>query len=59
MKASVTLSQGIELVKHGITSYFGDFEAEGLVLKPLVMLVNRKGERIVTKLKHKDFRQAI
>lgn len=52
---TTTLPAAIEVVKNGIPSRFGDFEAEGLVLKPLVSLFNRKGERIVTKLKGKDF----
>jgi hypothetical protein len=33
----------------------GDFIAEGLVAKPAVELRNRRGERIVVKIKHKDF----
>ena len=30
--------------------------AEGLVLKPMVELRNRNGHRLITKIKHKDFR---
>lgn len=53
----ISLVSAIEIVKNGILSHYGDFEAEGLVLKPQVMLVNRKGERIITKLKNKDFQK--
>lgn len=50
-----TLGGAIEYIKQGIHSQYGDFLAEGIVLKPSVALTNRKGERIITKLKHKDF----
>ena len=52
------LEQAIEYVKNGFTStiaYNRDFIAEGLVMKPKTELFNRKGERIITKIKHKDF----
>jgi len=52
---TTTLSDGINLVRNELQSHYGNFEAEGIVLKPFVMLFNRKGERIITKLKHKDF----
>lgn len=51
-----TLDEGINLVKSGFNSEFGNFLAEGIVLKPKVQLFNRKGERIITKIKHKDFK---
>lgn len=50
-----TLPQAIERIKVGLPSVYGNFEAEGMVLKPLVELRNRKSHRIMTKLKHKDF----
>jgi len=50
-----TISEGIDIVRSGLTSTFGDFEAEGLVLKPIVELKSKNGHRIITKLKHKDF----
>jgi len=52
-----TIDDAIMTVKRGLKSSFGDFLAEGLVLKPLVELKARSGKRIVTKLKHKDFRR--
>jgi len=50
-----TLQQSIEFAKSGYKSNWGDFEAEGIVLKPKIDLFNRKGNRIITKVKHKDF----
>lgn len=50
-----TLDEAIELVKSGFRSDWGDFIAEGLVLRPKEELFDRKGERIITKIKHVDF----
>ena len=50
------LSEAVEIVKSGFNSIFGDFTAEGLVLKPKKQLFDRKGNRIITKVKHKDFK---
>ncbi len=57
--AEGTLEDAIRLVKsQTLLSKFGsqDFLMEGLVLKPKIELRNRQGNRIITKLKHKDFR---
>lgn len=56
------LKQAEELVRDGFISRISEDRkliAEGLVLRPLVQLFNRKGERIITKMKHKDFEQLI
>lgn len=53
-----TLQEGVDLVKAGLTSTWGDFTAEGLVAKPVVDLFTRKGERILTKIKDEDFRNS-
>jgi len=58
MVCTTTLIHCIAIIKNGVPSYYGDFEAEGMVLKPVVALCNRKGHRIITKLKHKDFKEA-
>lgn len=51
-----TLLDAIQRVENqGIRSSFGDFLAEGLVLKPEVELFCRNGGRVITKLKHCDF----
>lgn len=52
-----TLMEGVELTKKGFNSKFGDFIAEGIVIKPKVQLFSRKGDRIITKVKYKDFRK--
>lgn len=52
-----TLLEGVEMVKKGFNSQWGDFPAEGLVAKPEVELFNRSGERVITKLKVRDFQR--
>ncbi len=51
-----TLYKAISMVKSGLKSEWGDFEAEGIVARPKVSLWNRKGERIITKIKGRDFK---
>lgn len=67
-----TLQDAIDIVSSGITfgpnggiqrwghgglrSAWGDFEAEGIVARPLVPLFDRQGMRIITKIKAVDFR---
>jgi hypothetical protein len=51
-----TLHDAIHMVKTGLNSEWGNFEAEGIVARPMVPLFNRKGERIICKIKGKDFR---
>lgn len=50
-----TLYEGINLVKSGLKSQWGDFIAEGVVAKPAVELLARDGSRVVAKIKHKDY----
>ena len=49
------LDDAVMGIKTGITSTFGDFMAEGIVLRPTTELKTRSGHRIITKLKHRDF----
>jgi len=49
-----TIADAIKFVKAGFTSTWGDFVAEGIVLRPVVGMRARNGNRIITKLKHKD-----
>jgi hypothetical protein len=51
-----TIMDAIEFVRGGFKSLFGDFTAEGLVLRPTVPLFSRNGTRIITKVKVRDFR---
>lgn len=51
-----TLHDAIDMVKSGLKSEWGNFEAEGIVARPAVQMFNRKGERIITKIKGRDFK---
>lgn len=51
----LTLTDAVKMVSTGFKSQWGNFTAEGLVLKPATELRTRRGDRIVTKLKYKDF----
>jgi len=51
-----TLEEAVTYVKEGFNSKWGEFPAEGLVLKPVTQLFARDGSRIITKIKHKDFK---
>ena len=56
----MTVDEAIEFVKRGFKSTIAenkDYDAEGLVIKTPMGLLNRKGERIITKIKTCDFRQ--
>lgn len=53
--AEGSLDIAIKLIKNGLKSTFGDFRAEGLVLKPKVELFARNGQRVISKVKYKDF----
>lgn len=55
MIGEFTLYEAIEMVRSGFKSQWGDFCAEGIVAKTPVELFTRKGERLLTKIKHKDF----
>jgi hypothetical protein len=52
-----TLNDALTMVQKGFTSQWGNFTAEGLVLRPTVELLDRRGQRIITKVKHKDFKE--
>jgi ATP-dependent RNA circularization protein (DNA/RNA ligase family) len=50
-----TLNQAISYVKQERMSNFGKAPMEGIVARPDVQLFARTGERIIAKIKHKDF----
>jgi hypothetical protein len=50
-----TIDNAIFIVTHGLVSVYGDFFAEGLVGRPVNELRDRQGNRIITKVKHRDF----
>lgn len=45
----------VRMAKDGFNSTWGPFPAEGIVARPKVELKARNGDRIITKIKHKDF----
>ena len=51
----MTVPQAVDLVKSGLTSKWGDFEAEGLVATPVGDFLDRQGRRIITKIKASHF----
>lgn len=53
-EATLLVADGFESHLHGAKE---DHPAEGLVLRPMVELLDRRGARILTKLKTSDFRK--
>lgn len=51
-----TLHDAVKLCQEGFNSAWGDFPAEGIVVRPKVDLFARSGGRVITKIKLKDFR---
>ena len=51
-----TLDEAIKMTQDGFNSLWGDFTAEGIVARPKTELKTRRGERIITKIKYRDFR---
>lgn len=49
------IKEMISIVEKGLKSEFGPFPAEGVVAKPKIDIFGRNGQRIITKLKHRDF----
>lgn len=54
------LTEAIDMVREGFQSYISrqPMLAEGLVLRPVVEMRDRRGNRIITKIKHKDFNKS-
>ena len=51
---SGTIFEAIDLIRNGLKSTYGDFIAEGLVIRPIVELASRINGRIITKIKSCD-----
>jgi hypothetical protein len=51
-----SLDDACSMTERGFKSTWGDFEAEGIVLRPECELIARNGQRIITKVKHVDFK---
>jgi hypothetical protein len=54
------LEDAVEMARAGFRSKiaYADIDAEGLVMRPAVELVDRRGHRVIAKIKHKDFPNA-
>jgi hypothetical protein len=50
-----SLSEIVDLVRTPFPSLFGTAMAEGIVARPIQTLFDRRGERVIIKLKTKDF----
>lgn len=50
-----TIADAVAMVRDGLRSRWGDFQAEGLVIRPKVELQTRRGHRVISKLKTRDF----
>ena len=53
---SGNLADMVNMAFEGITSSWGNFQAEGIVARPAIELKARNGSRIITKIKCRDFR---
>lgn len=53
-----TLYEAAERARNGFESRWGDFMAEGLVMRPTCELFARNGTRIIAKIKYKDFHRS-
>jgi hypothetical protein len=51
-----TLQNAIDIVSSGFNSSFGNFLAEGFVMRPKTELFTRNGKRIIAKIKTVDFK---
>ena len=50
-----TLYDAVDMAKCGITSEWGNFSAEGIVARPCVEVKARNGDRLIAKIKSRDF----
>lgn len=50
-----TLHDAVAWARTGIRSTWGDFAAEGIVARPKVELMTRGGQRLIAKIKSRDF----
>jgi ATP-dependent RNA circularization protein (DNA/RNA ligase family) len=50
-----TLHDAVAWAKRGIKSTWGDFQAEGIVARPKTELMTRGGNRVISKIKCRDF----
>lgn len=51
-----TLLDAVDMVRPGLVSHWGPFESEGLVCRPATELYDRRGHRVICKIKTCDYR---
>lgn len=51
-----TIPEAMKMCQNGFMSTWGNFTAEGIVLRPKTELKTRMGRRIITKIKNRDFK---
>ena len=51
-----SLVEAITMVKNGFNSQWGNFHAEGIVVRPTTELQTRSGHRVIGKIKTRDFK---
>jgi hypothetical protein len=54
--ATGNIDKMVRLTRQGFNSQWGCFKAEGIVARPKIEFTTRNRSRIITKLKHKDFK---
>ena len=52
-----SIQSAVDIVKSGLHSIIGDCEAEGLVGVPVVPIYDKLGNRIIIKIKGRDFEE--
>lgn len=50
-----TIADGVEFVKAGQKSTIGTADMEGIVGKPAIDILDRRGQRVIVKIKRRDF----
>ena len=51
-----SIQSAVDIVKSGLHSIIGNCEAEGLVGVPVIPIYDKLGNRIIVKIKAKDFK---
>jgi hypothetical protein len=54
-----SIQSAVDIVKSGLHSVIGNCEAEGLVGVPVVPVYDKMGNRIIVKIKGKDFKEIV
>lgn len=56
---SGTIQDAMKMCQDGFNSTWGPFISEGIVLRPKTELKTRRGDRIITKIKNRDFSPSV